>query len=162
MKLQSIQILRNTRLVNKMQLFPVVSNQCIAVTFEIILTEYNTFSQYVLCILAHVMHNVPGIRTDRWAKFDYSDYIRNRLAYGVWTPPSYSPELIPSTLPVFVIYGGQDWTAPAHGVRTFIARLRQPPTVLFMPRYAHDDLTYSVTREADLFQPILSFLEANH
>ncbi len=161
MKLQSIQILRNTRLVNIMQFFPVVSNRCIAVIVEIILTE-SIHSHSMLCVLAHVMHNVPGIRTDSWAKFDYGDYIRNRLAYGVWTPPSYSPELIPPTLPVFVIYGGQDWTAPAHGVRTFIARLRQPPTVLFMPHYAHDDLTYSVTREADLFQPILSFLEANH
>lgn len=104
----------------------------------------------------------PGIRQNTWAHFDYFPRTeRNMMAYNQPTPPSYEPAQIPATIPVLIILGGQDWTAPPHGINMFMTQLQQVPHVVNLTKYAHYDLIFSATRENDVYLPILSFLESS-
>lgn len=105
---------------------------------------------------------VAGVRSNTWQHYDYGVEWRNAMAYdGRPFPPAYNPGDIPATLPVFVVLGERDACAPAAGVRLFLSLLKGHPTSLSLPNYAHYDLTYSVNRTQDIFNPILDFLSSS-
>ncbi|BBN10008.1 lysosomal acid lipase/cholesteryl ester hydrolase [Marchantia polymorpha subsp. ruderalis] len=107
----------------------------------------------------NLLHYQQGVRTNTWSHYDYRSPVNNTLAYGVPYAPAYYPEDIPPYLPVLVIYGGQDEYAPPNGNRYFLSRFRGRSKTVFLPSYAHYDLSYSVNRTQDVFIPILQFLE---
>lgn len=107
----------------------------------------------------HICSNVPGIRKNTWQHYDYNNGESNYVAYGQPTSPIYNPALIPATLPVLVIAGDKDWTAPRQGINVFLTQLQNSATLVNLSNYAHYDLTYSATRENDVYMPILQFLE---
>ncbi|CAK9857777.1 unnamed protein product [Sphagnum jensenii] len=110
----------------------------------------------------NLLHWQQGIRQNTWAHFDYFPRTElNMMAYNQPTPPSYEPAQIPATIPVLIILGGQDWTAPPHGINMFMTQLQQVPHVVNLTKYAHYDLIFSATRENDVYLPILSFLESS-
>jgi pimeloyl-ACP methyl ester carboxylesterase len=122
-----------------------------------------TFCPECFCSIIDLACNYgPGIRQNTWAHFDYFPRTeRNMMAYNQPTPPSYEPAQIPATIPVLIILGGQDWTAPPHGINMFMTQLQQVPHVVNLTKYAHYDLIFSATRENDVYLPILSFLESS-
>lgn len=103
----------------------------------------------------------PGIRKNSFAHYDYNDVQRNMVAYRQSTAPVYNPALIPRKLPVLVVSGGRDWTAPPLGLNQFLSQLRGPAQSINLTNYAHYDLTFSVNREKDIYLPIVSFLESS-
>jgi lysosomal acid lipase/cholesteryl ester hydrolase len=106
-------------------------------------------------------HFSPGIRKNSFAHYDYNDVQRNMVAYRQSTAPAYNPALIPKNLPVLVVSGGRDWTAPALGLSQFVSQLRGPAQSINLTNYAHYDLTFSANREKDIYLPIVSFLESS-
>ncbi|BBN12124.1 lysosomal acid lipase/cholesteryl ester hydrolase [Marchantia polymorpha subsp. ruderalis] len=110
----------------------------------------------------NLLHYQQGVRSNTWQHYDYGVEWRNAMAYdGRPFPPAYNPGDIPATLPVFVVLGERDACAPAAGVRLFLSLLKGHPTSLSLPNYAHYDLTYSVNRTQDIFNPILDFLSSS-
>ncbi|XP_073389675.1 triacylglycerol lipase 1 isoform X2 [Physcomitrium patens] len=100
-----------------------------------------------------------GIRTNRFARYDYGSAASNYATYGQPTAPNYNLAQIPRRMPVFVIAAGRDWTAPPSGTLTFMQMLQMPALLLNLTNYAHYDLSYSVNRVNDVYLPILRFLE---
>lgn len=62
-------------------------------------------------------------------------------------------------MPILIIGGGRDWTAPPQGISTLTSQMQKPATFVNLTNYAHYDLYYSVHREEDIYLPILKFLE---
>ncbi|XP_024362791.1 triacylglycerol lipase 1 [Physcomitrium patens] len=107
----------------------------------------------------NLLHWQQGIRTNRFARFDFGSPALNNATYGQPTSPDYNPEQIPRRMPVFIIAGGRDWTSPPSGTITFMRMLEMPARLLNLTNYAHYDLTFSVNRENDVYAPILRFLQ---
>jgi len=102
---------------------------------------------------------VAGIRTNSFQRFDYGSAASNVKAYGQPNPPAYNIAQIPSQLPILIIGGGRDWTAPPEGTNNLVSQMQKPATFVNLTNYAHFDLYFSVHRETDIYLPILQFLE---
>jgi len=62
-------------------------------------------------------------------------------------------------MPVLIIGGGQDYEAPPHGIKLLLPQLQQPAVFINLTNYAHYDLGFSVYQQADMYLPILNYLE---
>lgn len=119
--------------------------------------KYSKFPKKFFEAYAAIAHT--GIRTNRFARYDYGSAASNYATYGQPTAPNYNLAQIPRRMPVFVIAAGRDWTAPPSGTLTFMQMLQMPALLLNLTNYAHYDLSYSVNRVNDVYLPILRFLE---
>lgn len=101
-----------------------------------------------------------GISTNTFQHFDYGSAAFNALAYeGKTDPPTYEPKDIPSDLPMLVVYGGQDLYSPPEGALEFMSLTQTMPQSVYLPHYAHFDLSLSLHRADDVYGPITAFLQ---
>ncbi|KAG6554323.1 hypothetical protein Mapa_004239 [Marchantia paleacea] len=101
-----------------------------------------------------------AISTDTFQHFDYGSAALNAAAYnGKTTPPTYEPKDIPSDLPMLVVYGGQDLYTPPEGVLEFMGLTQKRPKSVYLPYYAHFDISLSLHRAEDVYGPITAFLQ---
>ncbi|BFI27896.1 lysosomal acid lipase/cholesteryl ester hydrolase [Marchantia polymorpha subsp. ruderalis] len=105
-------------------------------------------------------HLHQGISTNTFQHFDYGSAALNALAYeGKTDPPTYEPKDIPSDLPMLVVYGGQDLYSPPEGALEFMSLTQTMPQSVYLPHYAHFDLSLSLHRADDVYGPITAFLQ---
>ncbi|OAE30283.1 hypothetical protein AXG93_2956s1360 [Marchantia polymorpha subsp. ruderalis] len=105
-------------------------------------------------------HLHQGISRNTFQHFDYGSAALNGLEYnGKTDPPTYEPKHIPSDLPMLVVYGGQDSYSPPDGVQEFMSLTQKMPQSVYLPHYAHFDLSLSLHRADDVYGPITAFLQ---
>jgi lysosomal acid lipase/cholesteryl ester hydrolase len=93
--------------------------------------------------------------------FDYGTIDLNRKVYQTPGPPEYRLSQVPATVPVFVLYGGNDRLSTPADVSYMMSQLPLQPKVLFNPQYAHLDYLLSSKMMQDVNFPLLAFVGQN-
>lgn len=90
--------------------------------------------------------------------YDYGSLNANAAVYQSQIPPKYKLSEVPTTVPIFVLYGGNDRLSTAADINYMISQLSAQPQVLFNEMYAHLDYLLSSALMQDVNLPILNFI----
>lgn len=103
------------------------------------------------------------IRKGTFAKYDYG-LIKNLKLYGQLKPPSFDLSHIPSSLPIWMGYGGNDALADVQDVQRTITELQSKPYTLFLENYGHIDFLLSTYAKRDVYDNMIAFFRSygNH
>lgn len=106
------------------------------------------------------MVNDVGVRKHVFGQYDYGSPATNLEHYGVPEAPSYDLKRIPKDVPLFLVYGGQDWLSIRKDVHILLNILRSYRTVreLYVDHYAHLDFIQGMTAKDIVYPDIISFL----
>ncbi|XXG50277.1 hypothetical protein AAC387_Pa02g4319 [Persea americana] len=98
------------------------------------------------------------------AKFDYVTPEANMAHYSQLKPPFYNLSNIPSDLPLFLSYGGEDALSDVNDVQHLLDNLKfhdgDKLTVQFVEDFAHADFVMGVTTKSTVYNGMIKFF--NH
>ncbi|KAF7141234.1 hypothetical protein RHSIM_Rhsim06G0169100 [Rhododendron simsii] len=113
----------------------------------------------------NMLHLAQMVRRGTIAMYDYGSKHHNNEHYGQPTPPAYNMASIPSDLPLFLAYGGQDYISDPADVQTLIGTLNDHDAdklvVHYTEEYAHMDFTLAGNANQVVYDPIMGFFSLN-
>lgn len=98
------------------------------------------------------------MRSEEFMAYDYGSDNSNTEVYQSIIPPKYKFHEIPTTIPIFVLYGGNDRLSTPPDIYYMMSLLPAQPQVLFNPNYAHLDYLLSSALMQDVNLPLLNFI----
>ncbi|KAL3621112.1 sphingosine N-acyltransferase subunit lip1 [Castilleja foliolosa] len=104
-------------------------------------------------------HLFQMIRKGTFAMYDYGTW-KNLLYYSQTNPPVFDLSLIPSTLPIWMGYGGKDALADVADVHHTLNELPSKPDLLYLENYGHIDFLLSVKSKEDVYDNMLAFFSS--
>ncbi|KAL8102400.1 hypothetical protein AgCh_027040 [Apium graveolens] len=111
--------------------------------------------------IKNLVHWAQGVRKYVFGQYDYGNPATNLEHYGLPEAPSYNLKRIPKDLPLFLIYGGQDWLSIRKDVHILLNILRSYRSVreLYVDYYAHLDFIQGITAKDVVYPDIVSFIQ---
>ncbi|XP_074340628.1 triacylglycerol lipase 2-like isoform X1 [Apium graveolens] len=111
--------------------------------------------------IKNLVHWAQGVRKHVFGQYDYGNPATNLEHYGLPEAPSYNLKRIPKDLPLFLIYGGQDWLSIRKDVHILLNILRSYRSVreLYVDYYAHLDFIQGITAKDVVYPDIVSFIQ---
>nr|GLL47287.1 triacylglycerol lipase 1 [Ipomoea trifida] len=119
-------------------------------------------NQIVLSRLILLFSSVSAyavIRKGTFAKYDYGR-LKNLKLYGQMKPPEFDLSKIPSSLPLWMGYGGNDALADVTDVERTINELQSKPDLLYLDDYGHIDFLLSVSAKEDVYDSMIGFFKS--
>ncbi|KAI9121571.1 hypothetical protein K1719_008604 [Acacia pycnantha] len=111
----------------------------------------------------NMVHLAQTVRRGLLDKFDYERPDLNLMHYGELTPPIYNLSNIPSDLPLFISYGGQDALSDVVDVGSLLDYLKlhdvDKLSVQFVKDYGHADFVMGVNAKDIVYNSVLAFLK---
>ncbi|XP_008806067.1 triacylglycerol lipase 1-like [Phoenix dactylifera] len=104
-------------------------------------------------------HLFQMIRAGTFTKYDYG-WLRNLINYGRLHPPAFDLAHIPTSLPIWMGYGGSDALADVTDVWRTIKELRSEPELLYIDKYGHIDFIMSVKAKDDVYGELIRFFRS--
>ncbi|PIN07989.1 Triacylglycerol lipase [Handroanthus impetiginosus] len=101
-------------------------------------------------------HLFQMIRKGTFAMYDYGMW-KNLKFYSQLRPPVFDLSAIPSSLPIWMGYGGNDALADVSDVQHTIKELQAKPDLLYLEDYGHLDFLLSVRSKEDVYDNMLAF-----
>lgn len=91
--------------------------------------------------------------------YDYG-ILKNLKLYGRLQPPAFDVSKIPTSLPLWMAYGGNDALADVTDVQHTLKELKSKPELLYLEKYGHIDFLLSVKSREDVYNNMISFLKS--
>ncbi|KAL5717638.1 sterol esterase [Ranunculus cassubicifolius] len=111
----------------------------------------------------NMVHLAQTVRDGVLSKFDYGNPDYNMQHYGQRRPPVYNLTNIPSNLPIFISYGGQDALADVQDVLLLLDSLKlhdgDKLEVQFVKDYAHADFIMGVNAKEIVYNALAAFFK---
>ncbi|KAL8541497.1 hypothetical protein ACS0TY_002675 [Phlomoides rotata] len=104
-------------------------------------------------------HLFQMIRKGTFAMYDYGMW-KNLMYYSQVKPPTFDLSSIPSSLPIWMGYGGNDALADVVDVQHTIKELASNPELLYLENYGHIDFLLSVSSKEDVYDSMLAFFSS--
>ncbi|KAK6137012.1 hypothetical protein DH2020_029247 [Rehmannia glutinosa] len=101
-------------------------------------------------------HLFQMIREGTFAMYDYGMW-KNLMYYSQPKPPTFDLSSIPSSLPIWMGYGGNDALADISDVKHTLKELPSKPDLLYLENYGHIDFLLSVKAKEDVYDSMLAF-----
>jgi len=109
--------------------------------------------------MKNVIHWAQDEVSGLWQKFDYG-LAGNRKHYNQDTPPQYSLSNLPSTLPIALFTGGNDYLADPADVAILLSKLITPPVFTHNePDYSHTDFLWAQNAYINIYPKVLALLQ---
>jgi pimeloyl-ACP methyl ester carboxylesterase len=109
----------------------------------------------------NMVHWSQNIRDGAFQQFDYESKEKNEQHYNQPTPPQYELQYFPTSLPLALFTGGEDYLADPKDVDRLVAMLSQKPFLVhYEPTYAHLDPLLGTNAYTEIY-PIILQLVAN-
>lgn len=99
------------------------------------------------------------IRKGTFAMYDYGVW-KNLRYYSQTKPPAFDLSSIPSSLPIWMGYGGNDALADVSDVEHTLKELPSKPHLLYLENYGHIDFLLSVKSKEDVYDSMLAFFSS--
>lgn len=99
------------------------------------------------------------IRKGTFAMYDYGMW-KNLRYYSQLKPPTFDLSSIPSSLPIWMGYGGSDALADVADVQHTLKELPSKPDLLYLENYGHLDFLLSVRSKEDVYDSMLAFFSS--
>ncbi|XP_031490708.1 triacylglycerol lipase 2-like isoform X1 [Nymphaea colorata] len=107
------------------------------------------------------VHLAQMIRGGDITMYDYSSVNENMKHYGQKEPPAYNMSNIPSDLPLFLIYGGQDVLSDIFDLHLLLDSLKfhqkDKLTVHYIHNYAHVDFIMGINAKQLVYDHVVAF-----
>lgn len=107
----------------------------------------------------NLRHLFQMIRQGTFSYYDYG-FFKNLRIYGQTKPPAFDLSRIPSSLPLWIGYGGSDGLADPTDVQHTLSELQSKPELLYLENYGHIDYVMSTTAKEDVFDHMISFFRS--
>ncbi|GER36933.1 lipase [Striga asiatica] len=104
-------------------------------------------------------HLFQMIRKGTFAMYDYGMW-KNLFYYSQTQPPTFDLSSIPSSLPIWMGYGGNDALADVQDVHHTLRELPSKPNLLYLENYGHIDFLLSVRSKEDVYDNMLAFFSS--
>ncbi|XP_022896141.1 triacylglycerol lipase 1-like isoform X3 [Olea europaea var. sylvestris] len=104
-------------------------------------------------------HLFQMIRKGTFAKYDYG-FWKNLKHYGQLKPPKFDLSQIPSSLPLWMGYGGNDALADVTDLQHTLKELQSKPDLLYLENYGHLDFLLSTRAKEDVYDKMLAFFDS--
>lgn len=104
-------------------------------------------------------HLFQMIRKGAFAKYDYG-MLKNMRLYRSFKPPTFDLSLIPKSLPLWMVYGGNDRLADVTDFQLTLKELPCRKELLYLDNYGHVDVLLSVTAKEDVYDHMIEFLSS--
>ncbi|KAL3814276.1 hypothetical protein ACJIZ3_015544 [Penstemon smallii] len=104
-------------------------------------------------------HLFQMIRKGTFAMYDYGMW-KNLKYYSHIKPPIFDLASIPSSLPIWMGYGGNDALADVADVQHTLKELPSKPDLLYLEDYGHIDFLLSVNAKEDVYDSMLAFFSS--
>ncbi|KAI3445934.1 hypothetical protein Pfo_002599 [Paulownia fortunei] len=104
-------------------------------------------------------HLFQMIRKGTFAMYDYGMW-KNLKYYSQLKPPVFDLSSIPSSLPIWLGYGGNDALADVSDVQHTLKELPSKPDLLYLENYGHIDFLLSVKSKGDVYDSMLAFFSS--
>ncbi|KAL0365349.1 UNVERIFIED_CONTAM: Triacylglycerol lipase 1 [Sesamum angustifolium] len=104
-------------------------------------------------------HLFQMIRKGTFAMYDYGMW-KNMRYYSKLEPPVFELSSIPSSLPIWMGYGGNDALADVSDVKHTLKELPSKPNLLYLENYGHIDFLLSVKSKEDVYDSMLAFFSS--
>ncbi|PIA32379.1 hypothetical protein AQUCO_04500172v1 [Aquilegia coerulea] len=112
----------------------------------------------------NMVHLAQMMRGGTIAMYDYEDSDDNMKHYGQTTPPVYNMTSIPSSIPLFLSYGGEDALSDANDVQILLGSLKNHDghqfVVQYQYNYAHADFVMGVNANQIVYDPLMAFFNS--
>ncbi|RWR74554.1 triacylglycerol lipase 2 [Cinnamomum micranthum f. kanehirae] len=112
----------------------------------------------------NMVHLAQMVRKGVLTKFDYGSPEANTVHYSQLKPPLYNMSNIPSNLPLFLSYGGQDALSDVKDIQLLLDNLKfhdaDKLTVQFLKDFAHADFVMGVNAKIIVYNPIIAFFNS--
>ncbi|GLT76696.1 hypothetical protein SLA2020_483410 [Shorea laevis] len=107
----------------------------------------------------NLRHLFQMIRKGTFSHFDYGMF-KNLMVYGQTKPPTFDLSRIPSSLPLWMGYGGSDALADPTDVQHTLDELQSKPELLYLENYGHIDFVASTKAKEDVFDHMIRFFRS--
>ncbi|KAG8368436.1 hypothetical protein BUALT_Bualt15G0045300 [Buddleja alternifolia] len=104
-------------------------------------------------------HLFQMIRKGTFALYDYGIW-KNLKYYSQIKPPVFDLSSIPSSLPIWMGYGGKDALADVIDVQHTLKELPSKPDLLYLEKYGHIDFLLSTNAREDVYEGMISFFSS--
>ncbi|XP_055833371.1 triacylglycerol lipase 1 isoform X2 [Solanum dulcamara] len=104
-------------------------------------------------------HLFQMIRKGSFAMYDYGMW-RNLMRYNHPKPPVFDISQIPTSLPLWMGYGGNDALADVIDVQHTLRELKSKPDLLYIEEYGHIDFLLSTSAKADVYEDMIRFFNS--
>ncbi|KAJ8646134.1 hypothetical protein MRB53_007882 [Persea americana] len=112
----------------------------------------------------NMVHLAQTVRKGDLTKFNYGSPIANMVHYSQLKPPLYNMSNIPSNMPLFLSYGGQDALSDVKDTQLLLDNLKfhdaDKLTVQFVKDFAHADFIMGVNAKIIVYNPIIAFFNS--
>ncbi|CAA3003726.1 triacylglycerol lipase 1-like isoform X2 [Olea europaea var. sylvestris] len=106
-----------------------------------------------------LLSSITVIRKGTFAKYDYG-FWKNLKHYGQLKPPKFDLSQIPSSLPLWMGYGGNDALADVTDLQHTLKELQSKPDLLYLENYGHLDFLLSTRAKEDVYDKMLAFFDS--
>ncbi|OVA17526.1 Alpha/beta hydrolase fold-1 [Macleaya cordata] len=111
----------------------------------------------------NMVHLAQTVRDGILQKFDFGNINLNMEHYGQARPPVYNLSNIPSNLPLFISYGGQDALSDVRDVEILLDSLKfhegDKLTIQFVKDFAHADFVMGVSAKEVVYDALVAFFK---
>lgn len=104
-------------------------------------------------------HLFQMIRKGSFAMYDYGMW-KNLMRYNQPKPPVFDISQIPTALPLWMGYGGNDALADVIDVQHTLKGLKSKPDLLYIEEYGHIDFLLSTRAKADVYDDMIRFFNS--
>ncbi|XP_060216762.1 triacylglycerol lipase 1 [Lycium barbarum] len=104
-------------------------------------------------------HLFQMIRKGSFAMYDYGMW-RNLMRYNQPKPPVFDISQIPTSLPLWMGYGGNDALADLIDIQHTLKELKPKPDLLYIEEYGHIDFLLSITAKSDVYDGMIRFFNS--
>ncbi|CAA2967238.1 triacylglycerol lipase 1 [Olea europaea subsp. europaea] len=104
-------------------------------------------------------HLFQMIREGTFAMYNHGRW-KNMWHYGQLKPPKFDLSRIPSSLPLWMGYGGNDALADITDLQHTLKELRSKPDLLYLENYGHLDFLVSTRSKEDVYDRMLAFFNS--
>ncbi|XP_016461570.2 triacylglycerol lipase 1 isoform X2 [Nicotiana tabacum] len=102
---------------------------------------------------------ITVIRKGNFAMYDYGMW-RNLMHYKQPEPPEFDISQIPTSLPLWMGYGGNDALADVIDVQHTLKKLKPKPDLLYIEEYGHIDFLLSIRAKEDVYDDMIMFFNS--
>ncbi|KAH0713627.1 hypothetical protein KY289_009586 [Solanum tuberosum] len=113
----------------------------------------------VILVLIFLIQNFAVIRKGSFAMYDYGMW-KNLMRYNQPKPPVFDISQIPTSLPLWMGYGGNDALADAIDVQHTLKGLKSKPDLLYIEEYGHIDFLLSTRAKTDVYDDMIRFFNS--
>ncbi|KAK4708578.1 hypothetical protein R3W88_029503 [Solanum pinnatisectum] len=104
-------------------------------------------------------HLFQMIRKGSFAMYDYGMW-KNLMRYNQPKPPVFDISQIPTSLPLWMGYGGNDALADVIDVQHTLKELKSKPDLLYIEEYGHIDFLLSTRAKTDVYDDMIRFFNS--